>query len=66
MGMALFLFLQSYENSVLIGQILPVNFLATKIKPNKMITMTKASVTSSIFYRNVIFSTNFHWLISLT
>ena len=36
MGVALFL--QSYENSVLLGQILSVNFMATKIKPNKMIT----------------------------
>ena len=54
------------KNSVLIGQILSVNFMATKIKTNKMITMIKASVTSSIFFRNVIFSTNFHWLISFT
>ena len=65
MGVALFLFLQSYEQFSS-DWILSVNFMATKIKPNKMITMTKASVTSSIFYRNVIFSTNFHWLISLT
>ena len=65
MGVALFLFLQSYEKFSS-DWILSVNFMATKIKPNKMITMTKASVTSSIFYRNVIFSTNFHWLISLT
>ena len=65
MGVALFLFLQSYEKFSS-DWILSVNFMATKIKLNKMITMTKASVTSSIFYRNVIFSTNFHWLISLT
>ena len=65
MGVALFLFSQSYEK-LSSDWILSVNFMATKIKPNKMITMTKASVTSSIFYRNVIFSTNFHWLISLT
>ena len=65
MGVALFLFLQSYEKFSS-DWILSVNFMATKIKPNKMITMTKASVTSTIFYRNVIFSTNFHWLISLT
>ena len=65
MGVALFLFLQSYEKFSS-GWILSVNVMATKIKPNKMITMTKASVTSSIFDRNVIFSTNFHWLISLT
>ena len=55
MGVALFLFLQSYEKFSS-DWILSVNFMATKIKPNKMITMTKASVTSSIFfYRNVIF-----------
>ena len=65
MGVALFLFLQSCEKFSS-DWILSVNFMATKIKPNKMITMTKASVTFSIFYRNVIFSTNFHWLISLT
>ena len=65
MGVVLFLFLQSYEKFSS-DWILSVNLKATKIKPNKMITMTKASVTSSIFYRNVIFSTNFHWLISLT
>ena len=65
MGVALFLFLQSYEKFSS-DWILSVNFMATKIKPNKMITMPKASVTSSIFYRNVIFSTNFLWLISLT
>ena len=66
MGVALFLFYSHMKNSVLIGQILSVNFMVTKIKPNKMITKSKAWVTSSIFYRNVIFSTNFHWLISLT
>ena len=65
MGVVLFLFLQSYEKFSS-DWILSANFMAKKIKPNKMITMTKASVTSSIFYRNVIFSTNFHWLISLT
>ena len=30
------------KNSVLIGQIPSVNFMAAKIKPNKMITMTKS------------------------
>ena len=50
------------KNSVLIGQILSVNFMATKIKINKMITTIKVSVTSYIFFINAIFSTNFHWL----
>ena len=61
MGVALFLFLQSYEKFS--------SDWSDKISQfygNEMITKSKASVTSSIFYRNVIFSTNFHWLISLT
>ena len=37
--------------SVMIGQILSVNFMATKIKTNKMIKMIKALVTSSIFFQ---------------
>ena len=43
------------KNSVLIGQILSVNFMATKIKTNKMITMTKASVTSSIVFIEMLY-----------
>ena len=66
MGVALFLFLLSYEKFSSDWSDTSVNFMAMKIKPNKMITKSKASVTSSIFYRNFIFSTNFHWLISLT
>ena len=54
MGVALFLFLQSHEKFSS-DWILSVNFMATKIKPNKMITMTKASVTSSIFFIEMLY-----------